>query len=234
MIVATPWLDALRTHLAAVQKGGGEDDVHQLRVATRRIASWLRLGRVRILRADLRRVRAAGGEVRDVDVMMAQSPPEPLAGWLHGERARRHDSLLKIAAAPRTAAMCDALALLAPIDESRARESVPRLARRALDSGDALQLAPNDVECFHRLRRSVRGLRYALEWLEEKTGAFKEFQDLSGSGADLSVALLLLDAFPDAAALADYRRRLEEEFAARRIESVGAWPGLRQVIEAFA
>jgi CHAD domain-containing protein len=220
MIVSTPWLDALRAHITAVQNGGSEEDVHQLRVATRRLASWLKLARVRILRSDLRWVRAAGGSVRDLDVMIAQQPPELLAEWLTGERTRRFEHLLEV--------------VVAPIEETRARESVPRLARRVLDLGDQLQIAPNDVETFHGLRRSVRGLRYALEWLQEKTGTFKEFQDVSGRAADLSVALLLLDVYPQAALMVDYRRQLDEEFAARRIEAVGAWPGLRDVVAALA
>jgi CHAD domain-containing protein len=234
MITATTWLDTLQKHIATVQRGGSEEDVHQLRVATRRLSSWLKLGRTRILRSDLRWLRAAGGGVRDLDVVLAQAPPETLASWLTAERSRRFDQLLQVVDAPRTRALIEAFAHVAPVEESRARLVLPRLARDVLDQGDALQLAPNDVEAFHQLRRSVRGLRYALEWLEEKTTAFKEFQDLSGSGADLSVALLLLDVYPEAAALGDYRRRLEEEFAGRRIESVGAWPRLRLAVEAFA
>jgi CHAD domain-containing protein len=233
MISATPWLEVLQDRIAAVQNDGGEEDVHQLRVATRRLSSWLKLGRMRILRSDLRWLRAAGGGVRDLDVVLALHPPEPLAAWLRSERARRFAELVRVIAAPRTAALCAALAHVAPIDTDRARQEVPRLAGDVVEQGDALQLAPNDVESFHALRRSVRSLRYALEWLEEKTGAFKEFQDLSGRGADLSGALLLLDVYPEAAELADYRHQLEVEFSVRRIETVGAWPGLRQVIEAF-
>lgn len=227
MITPIPWLESLRSHLVAVPKGGGEEEVHQMRVATRRLSSWLKLARIRILRSDLRWLRAAGGGVRDLDVMLGQQPPDPMAGWLKKERARRMAELLAVVAAPRAQALCDALSHVAPIEETRAREALPRLARRVLALGDELTTAPNDVEAFHQLRRSVRVLRYGLEWLDEKTAAFKEFQDLSGRGADLSVALLLLDSFPGGAQLADYRRELESEFAARRIESVGAWPALR-------
>jgi CHAD domain-containing protein len=234
MIVPTPWLDALRGHITAVQNGGSEEDVHQLRVATRRLASWLKLARIRILRSDLRWVRAAGGSVRDLDVMIGQQPPEPLAEWLVDERARRFEHLLGVVAAPRTGALLSALAHVAPIEETRARQSVPRLARRVLDQGDQLQIAPNDIDMFHGLRRSVRNLRYALEWLQEKTGTFKEFQDVSGRAADLSLALLLLDVYPEAAMLADYRRHLDEEFATRRLEAVGAWPNLRQLVATLA
>jgi CHAD domain-containing protein len=234
MISPATWLDALQSHLGAVQNGASEDEVHQLRVATRRLSSWLKLGRMRILRSDLRWLRTAGGGVRDVDVLLGQAPPEPMADWLREERARRLVELLRVALAPRTEALCAAFAHVAPIEEARARETVPRLARRALEQGDELTLAPNDVERFHQLRRSVRVLRYALEWLEEKTGAFKQFQDLSGRGADLSVALLLLDAYPESAELVDYRVQLDRDFTASRIESVGAWPGLRDAVAAFA
>jgi CHAD domain-containing protein len=234
MITATTWLDTLRARIAALENGGAEEDVHQLRVATRRLSTWLKLARMRVLRSDLRWLRAAGGAVRDVDVVLATTPPEPMAAWLHGERTRRLAALTEVLAAPRTAALCDALSHIAPIDEARARQALPRMASHILEAGDALQLAPNDIEVFHHLRRAVRGLRYALEWLEDKTGEFKQFQDLSGSAADLSVALLLLDAYPDAAELVEHRRRLEEEFSARRMEAVGAWPALRPVVEAVA
>jgi CHAD domain-containing protein len=124
-----------------------------------------------------------------------------------------------------------ALGLLPPVDPDRARRVLPRLARRALALGDELQRAPNDVEGFHALRRSVRNLRYAVEWLDEKTGGFKEFQDVSGRAADLSSALLLLDACPDAEALTSHRHLLDEEFTARRLDAVATWPSLRQMIE---
>ncbi len=234
MIVSTPWLDALRAHIAAVQQGGAEEEVHQLRVSTRRLASWLKLGRIRILRSDLRWLRGAGGAVRDLDVVLAQKPPEALGAWMTGERTRRFQQLVQVLDAPRTAALLAALSNVPPVEEARARLAIPRLARSVIDQGEELQLAPNDVEGFHRLRRSVRGLRYALEWLQEKTGAFKEFQDITGHAADLSVALLLLDVYPEAADLAEYRSRLEQEFAARRIDAVTAWPGLREVVAAVA
>lgn len=234
MIPSTPWLDALNARIAAVRSGGGEEDVHQLRVATRRLSSWLKLGRIRILRSDLRWLRAAGGGVRDLDVMLAGGPPDGMAAWLQDERGRRAARFLQVLGSPRTEGLCAALAHIPPIDPDRARQGVPRLAGDVLEPGDQLQLAPNDVETFHRLRRSVRGLRYALEWLGEGTGPFKEFQDVSGRAADLSLALLLVDEYPGAAELADYRRELEENFAARRLEVVGAWPDLRQVVEALA
>ena len=234
MIVSTPWLDALRAHIAAVQKGGSDEDVHQLRVLTRRLSSWLKLGRIKILRSDLRWLRAAGGAVRDLDVVVAHQPPAPLAEWLVAERSRRFQQLLRVVGAPRTAALLSALAHMAPVEEARAREAIPGLAGAVLGLGEQLQRAPNDVEAFHSLRRSVRGLRYALEWLQEKTGAFKEFQDITGKAADLSVALLLLDVYPDADDLSEYRSQLEQDFSARRIDAVTAWPGLREVVASVA
>jgi len=234
MIVPTPWLDALRVHITAVQNGGAEEDVHQLRVATRRLASWLKLGRMRILRSDLRWLRAAGGVVRDLDVVIALNPPARLAAWLSGERARHFEGLVQALAAPRTEAILGALSLIGPVEDSRARQTIRRLARGVLELGAELEQAPNDIVGFHQLRRSVRGLRYALEWLHEKTGAFKDFQDVSGRAADLSVTLILLDTYPDAAALGEYRRGLDDEFLARRIDSVAAWPALREVVAALA
>ena len=230
MIPATPWLEALDAHLAAAPRGD-QEDVHQLRVATRRLTSWLKLARLRVLRSDLRWLRAAGGRVRDVDVVLGQDPPDSMARWLRAERDDRVTDLRAALHSPRVDALRLALGLLPPVEPDRARRVLPRLARRALFLGDELQRAPNDVEGFHALRRSVRNLRYALEWLDEKTGGFKEFQDVSGRAADLSSALLLLDACPDAEALTSHRHLLDEEFAARRLDAVATWPSLRETIE---
>lgn len=230
MIPATPWLEALDAHLAASSRGDPED-VHQLRVATRRLTSWLKLARRRVLRSDLRWLRAAAGRVRDIDVVLGQDPPDSMARWLRGERDDRLIDLRDALVSPRVEALRVALGLLPPVDPDRARRVLPRLARRALSLGDELQGAPNDVEGFHALRRAVRSLRYALEWMGDKTGGFKEFQDVSGRAADLSSALLLLDACPDAEALTDHRHLLDEEFAARRLDAVATWPSLRETIE---
>ena len=174
--------------------------------------------------------------MRDLDVVLGPAAtPRRWAEWLVAERSRRFQQLLQVAGAPRTRrAPVRPSAHMAPVEEARAREAIPRLAGAVLGLGEQLQRAPNDVEAFHSLRRSVRGLRYALEWLQEKTGAFKEFQDITGRAADLSVALLLLDVYPDAGGLSEYRTQLEQDFSARRIDAVTAWPGLREVVASVA
>lgn len=229
MIESTPWLSRLRDHMAAAADRGDPEDIHDLRVATRRLASWLKLGGVLLLRDDLRWLRDAAGAVRDPDVVLAMKPDAAFARWLRQLRNARHQDLRAALASERARALLLALDSLPAVDRRFARRSVPRLARRALDRGREFELAPDDVERFHALRRGVRSLRYALEWLDEKTGAFRDFQDVSGLAADQALAQRLLDLYPGPAVPAR-RTRVDAEFAAGRAHALEAWPALRDRI----
>jgi CHAD domain-containing protein len=226
MIEATPWLSRLRDHMTAVTARAEPEDIHDLRVATRRLASWLRLAGIAPLRDDLRWLRHAAGAVRDPDVVLTMKPDAAFGRWLRQLRSARHQDLCAALASERVSALLLALDSLPAIDRRLARRSVPRLARRALDRGRALELQPDDTERFHALRRGVRSLRYALEWMGEKTGTFREFQDTSGVAADQELTLRLLDLYPGPA-LPARRARIEAELVAGRAHTLEAWPALR-------
>lgn len=233
MIAATPWLTKLRDHMAASADRGEPEDIHDLRVATRRLASWLKLARVAPLRDDLRWLRDAAGAVRDPDVVLDMKPEAAFARWLRQLRNARHTDLCTALASERVAGLVLALESLPGIDRRLARRSVPHLARRALDRGRQFESEPEDAERFHALRRAVRSLRYALEWLEEKTGSFRDFQEMSGLAADQALAERLLDLYPGAP-LPARRARIEAEFNAGRAHALEAWPALRDRIAQMA
>jgi len=230
VIEVNRWLGELEGRLETLRESGVPEDVHQLRVATRRLAAWLRLGRHHVLRDDLRWLRRIAGAVRDIDVVLAIEGDPTWSRWLRSERRVRHQALRLALEAERTAGLVLALRSLPAPTRETARARLARLAARALEAGDALEAQPEDAELFHVLRRKVRVVRYGLEWLEDKTGAFREFQEVSGLAADRALSLRLLAIYPQVEELAARRSQLETEYAERRHAALETWPALRERI----
>ncbi len=230
MIEVKRWLGELESRLEALRESGVPEDVHQLRVATRRLAAWLRLGRHHALRDDLRWLRRVAGAVRDIDVVLEIEGDPTWSRWLRSERRVRRQALQIAIDAERTAGLLLALHSLPPVPTATARARLSRLAGRALEAGEALEAEPENVERFHALRRKVRVLRYGLEWLDEKSGAFREFQEVSGLAADRALSLRLLAIYPQVDELAARKNQLETEYADRRHAALAVWPALRERI----
>ena len=230
MIHPEPWRSGLRNQLEAARAADDPEVVHELRVATRRLSSWLRLARIRVLRDDLAWLRGAAGAVRDADVVIAMDLDPALTAWLREERIARRGALAAAIASERTDALLVALDGLPGLSRAEARAGVARLARRALARGRALEERPDEVEAFHALRRAVRSLRYGLEWVGDKTKAFRAFQDVSGAAADRALALRTIELAPEPERLAGRRAALEREFAEHRAATLAAWRDLRESI----
>lgn len=129
---------AIRSHEAGSRRGGDIENVHQMRVATRRIRAYLKAVRPALeseaadtLRGDLAELARALGVVRDLDVMIARLHTEAealgepdtaalelLIGSLDGERKRARAALVEQLDDPRYPA------LLNELDEATARPPV--------------------------------------------------------------------------------------------------------------
>jgi uncharacterized protein YciW len=92
---------------------------------------------------------------------------------------------------------------------------------RRLD--EALEQTPDEIEALHRVRRALRRLRYAREWLGGKTRIFAELQETFGAVGDLSVALRLAQACPSKRPLAPYRKTLLAELETARVAALARW-----------
>ncbi len=233
MIAPQRWLGELESRLDTLRERSDPEEVHQLRVATRRLAAWLRLGGLHVLRDDLRWLRRVAGAVRDIDVVLEIEGDPTWSRWLRSERRVRHQALRIALDSERTSALVLALRSLPAVRDDTAHLRLKRLAARALEAGDALEVAPDDPERFHVLRRKVRVLRYGLEWLEQKTGAIREFQEVSGLAADRALSLRLLAIYPQVEELAARKNQLEAEYADRRRAALEVWPALRERIRAM-
>lgn len=220
----------LMDHIAAVALDEDPEGVHQARVAIRRLRSDLRTVRsllhyraVRPLRRELDWLMDQLGEVRDLDVLLAYMrtdssclDPMDRAGAdavlvrAREDRAAAHERLMTALRTPRCVALLEATAHLATAPPFRARkasrpaaEVLPRLARRRLKKlrqevgrpGRAL-----DDEALHRIRISVKRVRYAVELAAPAAGpkaeraarALADVQRVLGEHNDACVAGLRL------------------------------------------
>ena len=94
------------------------------------------------------------------------------------ESARR--VVLAALSCERFSALLAALSCIPDVDEKTARASLPRFRARVERAGRALERAPEDLDALHRLRRAVRRMRYALEWVGDDAHALKELQEELG------------------------------------------------------
>lgn len=194
MIEPRPWLEHLRRHLPIAREGSDPEGVHQARAAARRLRVWLELAGMRALDHDLAWLVRGTGRVRDLEVMLSSPQPKAFAAWLEQELREARAALLPVLGSPRTAALLRALSALPPIPTPEAEARLPRLERR-LRRKAALWAREDTLGALHDVRKALRRLRYAREWLEHDTGDLKRLQDALGRVGDLGFTLAYLERF---------------------------------------
>jgi CHAD domain-containing protein len=234
VIPLTRSLDHLRTHLPIAAAGEDPEGVHQVRVATRRLDSWLQLGGRRVLRSDLAWLRGRAGAVRDLDVLLLGTPPAVWASWLTGRRRTARRRLLAALDDPRLGALLDALGFLAPLANRTARAQLRRITARVIAAADDFEAHPRDIERLHALRRALRLFRYALEWLDEPTEPYRALQETFGEAGDLSMSLAYLEKCPAADQLAAERTAMLASLEKCRARSLRLWKAGRAQVEQLA
>jgi CHAD domain-containing protein len=185
-------VERLIAHETGVRTGGDPEDVHQARVATRRLRSDLRTFRDFVdhdwateLRAELRWLGGELGEVRDIEVMLdrlrsaaAQIPSEDqqaadrvlrrlVADW-QGARSHVVDALASTRYSTLRARLLIAAehARATTWAQLRATDALPRVVRKPWkklrDEVEDLGDNPSD-EALHRVRIRAKRARYAAE-----------------------------------------------------------------------
>ncbi len=223
-------LEHLRRHMEDARADKDAEDVHQLRVQCGRIRVWLQLADVRLLHDDLRWLRRSAAVLRDIDVLLAGSVPDPFASWLRSQRDQARASLLAALDAPRTRSLLDALSLLPPLAVRKARAGVPPMVARVLRQARCVERKSAPIEQLHRLRRSFRKLRYALEWLDEKPTEIKRMQDALGLLGDLNVAQTQYEAWPERDCCPAYAEEMVRVVKKTRRSVERAWPRARAAL----
>jgi CHAD domain-containing protein len=190
-------LDQLLQHDPAVRLALGHEDVHQARVATRRLRANLRALRPLLARRTVDALRSeiawAGcllGEVRDLDVLRISFEEalncEPgleggaLLATIDVERAAAHRNLVDVMSTARWQSMLSALdtaAVLPPLTQTTAPTTEARGATRRLlrKSWRRLQRRVDAAHTtnagWHEVRKAAKSTRYVAELLEPILGA---------------------------------------------------------------
>jgi CHAD domain-containing protein len=211
-------LALLLAHDPGTRLGTDPEDLHQLRVATRRLRAFLRASRSFVdkewaedLRAELGWLGGELGRVRDLDVLIEHLREEseslerdeakafrPVLGALGRERGRQRRTLVRGLESDRYLALLDRLeAVDPPIVEAETtlEEIWRREFRRLRRSMKELGPEPAD-DALHAVRIHAKRVRYAAELARPELGkraagfleAAKELQDVLGIHQDAVVA----------------------------------------------
>jgi CHAD domain-containing protein len=186
------WLRHLEAHARLARGRDAPEDVHQLRVATRRLRAALELQGREALVGDLRALGRELGPARDLHLAAELAP---LAPWAREATARERPLVLAALDTPRTRGL---LAALRHLPAAPGPDADRELARRTRAVEKALrQLDRAKPEAWalalHRLRRQVRRLRYAREALGRPARQLADVQEGLGAFCDLLALKGLLE-----------------------------------------
>ncbi len=220
----TLWLHHLEKHLPIARQGQDPEGVHQVRVAGRRLRVWLELAGLRVLQDDLAWLVRGAGRVRDLEVLL-QHPdlPSSFQHWIQGQLTQARQTLTPMLDSPRLAGLLEALTVLPPLERPVAQARLERLAQRVERRARAWE-QEQELESLHALRRALRRLRYAREWLDLETKAIKALQERFGQVGDLAFTLAYLQAFEAEGGRASrYRQKLKAKLTLALEEAQYLW-----------
>ncbi len=241
-------LRELEAHDPGVRLGDDPEDVHKMRVATRRARALVRAAtphhdELAPLADELKWLAGLLGEVRDLDVLLEhltalaadlgtdREAAESLVATLAGERTVKRAALIEALDSERYFALLDALAvafagLLDDADAGNPTAAADEF-RRLRKSARRLAQEPADDE-LHALRVRAKRARYAAELLRGRRAAayieaLKHLQDVIGEHQDAVVAEQRLRKIARAKTAVAAGRLIERERARRR-EARAAYP----------
>jgi len=206
-------LEAILANDPGVRLGGDDENIHRMRVATRRSRALLRTaaplyaGDVQMLSLELKWLAGGLGAVRDLDVLIARltaeadelAPPDAAAArrllrGLERNRSRVRRELLKALDGERYAHLLDrfeeTVTALEPSGDETSLDSLAGLQLKKLrrDARSVDDAADNDQ--LHALRKRGKRVRYAheLSGNDKVVKRAKELQDVLGEHQDSVVA----------------------------------------------
>jgi CHAD domain-containing protein len=238
--------EKLLAHDPGTRLGTDAEELHQLRVATRRLRAFLRAGRELLdpaaaepLRQELRWLGTALGPVRDLDVLIERLAAEvsslgvdeaqgrKLLRALERSRRSARRRLLTALGSQRYFSLLDTLERrFATVADEPALDEIHAAEHRRLRKAVRALEADAPDEELHAVRIKVKRARYAaeLEGDGPYVQAAKQLQDLLGEHQDAVVAVAelrrLATRMPDTALAAG---RLVEREQQRALLGRGEW-----------
>ncbi|MEO0650651.1 MAG: CHAD domain-containing protein [Planctomycetota bacterium] len=244
----------LRSHAALIDPGGAivglreavptaidgcdPEGVHTLRVQTRRLIVFLQLAGRRALIDDLRWVRSAAAEVRDLDVLIQRTLPDEIRVWFAQQRDAAQAHLRHALECSRTQGLLEALEWLEPVSIDCAQGELVRLRRLVARRGEDLAQVDDDPHRerlrLHDLRRALRRLRYTLAWVGNDPPRLRRLQNALGGMNDVEQFAIRLLEYPERARVIELITDVEARAAAAQAACMTAWEDARDEIEALA
>jgi triphosphatase len=187
------YLSAWHLHEPGARLGDNPEELHDLRVAGRRLDAILRQFRSSLpasflrIRPTLKKVLGVLGDARDLDVALSEletfsrelpesdrESVEPLKQHLLSERARVRARMLSVLDSVSVQKRLQELTSLLAVPSAASQQSSPELALnvapelirrryRKVRKGADLLAADSSMEAYHEVRGHVKKLRYALE-----------------------------------------------------------------------
>lgn len=232
MISPTAWLERLEQSLANARAGDDPEVVHQVRVAAARLRVWLDLGGRRALVDDLRWLRRSASPVRDLDVLIAENPDPTCTSWLSARRVTSRAEFRAALDDERVGGLLTALAAMPALQRARARQRIAHVEQRVMRAGAELERDTSDVHAWHALRRALRRLRYALEWLDEDTDSIRAFLDVLGELNNRVVEERHLTECPPSNSATEALAAVERSIETQREVAAAGWTRLRTKLKA--
>lgn len=174
---ADAWLEHL-DQARTLALAGDVEGVHQVRVSARRLRVWLSFKKRARLEEELRWLCRELALQRDLDVFGEVFTEAALSDL----RQRAVEQAVTALESDRWFRLREALKDVRSPKRKRAKKTLRKLERK-LDERRAL--AHRDGPALHRLRRSLRRVRYAREWLGRDTGDIPREQERLGAVCDL-------------------------------------------------
>lgn len=215
-------IEKLEEQIDLALKRCGEDEVHDFRVAVRRLGQALRVfggllpgKEARRMRKALKPALDAAAHVRDLDVdsellvRLGLRADHPLLEKMRKDRERGalgfvgHLYLLRAQGVPQD--WLGRLDLLRETEEeaaAHARSLLPPMSADFFAAGRKAALKPSAAAQLHAFRLSAKRFRYTLEIfspfygpvMEKRIGQVREIQGILGRRQDCAVTMQLLDA----------------------------------------
>jgi CHAD domain-containing protein len=187
------YLSAWHLHEPGARLGDNPEELHDLRLAGRRLDGIIRQFQSTLsssflrIRPTLKKVLRALGEVRDLDVALSeletfgralpesdQDSVEPLKMYLASERSRARERMLTVLDSVTAQKNLQKLTSLLSAPSAVPQQSLPESARKAMTDmirrryrkvrkGADALTSESSMEAYHAVRGQVKKLRYVLE-----------------------------------------------------------------------